>query len=400
MNNFRKYIIWGTVFAGVLALIYLALKPKPTGVDLGEVTIGELLVTVDEDGETMIREPYIISAPLAGRLLRVELEPGDPIEEDTVLAVLDPGEPGLLDARTLAEAKARVSAAEANFQRGQSQLDVAKAEMEKWQRYFERDGSRLKAGTISPPLFEDTKHSLRIAKNNFNAAESALDVSRFELDQARAALLHSKSPEPKPADRHFIIKSPIRGVVLRKFRESSTVIPGGERILEIGDPRDLEIRIDVLSQDAVKIRPGQRVMIEHWGGKGDLTAHVRRVEPSAFTKVSALGVDEQRVYVYADFSGEGGANSSLGDGYRIEARIVVWEKADALKIPAGALFRSGESWAVYTMIENRALLRKIEVGERNGIEVEVLEGLKKGDRVVLHPGDRVDEGSLLEEREK
>lgn len=415
MKRVRKITIWAIVIAGAAFLIFKGLGPQPVEVDVGEVIAGPLRVTVDEDGETRIREPYLISAPLAGRLLRVELEPGDSIAEDQILAAIDPGAPGLLDDRTQAEAEARAKAAEANHQRALSQLEIAEAEVEKSKRYLLRDQGRFETKMITQPMLEDTKHALRIAESNLGAAKSALDVSRFELAQAQAALVYSKglSPESEePSGRHFEIRSPIDGVVLRKFQESSTVVPAGDRILEIGDPADLEIRIDVLSQDAVKIKAGQPVVIEHWGGDQNLVAHVRRVEPSAFTKISALGVDEQRVWVFADFavSAQQGSTDdstgsdqneipSLGDAYRIEARVVVWEKNEVIKVPAGALFREGDSWAVYIVESNLARLKTIEVGQNNGIEAEVLGGLSTGDRVVLHPGDRVDDNTVLKERE-
>ena len=420
MKSLSKILAWGVALLVVAGLVYLGFRPKVVEVDIGEVVTGPLQVTVDEDGETRIREPYLISAPLAGRLLRVELEPGDPIAHGQILAAIDPGAPGLLDDRSRAEAEARVKAAEANHQRAVSQVEIAEAEVEKAKRYLLRDEGRFETGMITRPMLEDTKHALRVANGNLSAAKSALDVARFELDQARAALVYSKGQDPesnKPSGVHFEIKSPIDGVVLRRFQESSTVIPAGERILEIGDPADLEIKIDVLSQDAVKIQPGQVVIIGHWGGEENLQAHVRRVEPSAFTKVSALGVDEQRVWVFADFAEteareegvNGDSNGSdqdesdspapLGDAYRIEARIIVWEKDEVIKVPAGALFREGDSWAVYRFENGRAKMRMIEVGQNNGIEAEVLGGLEAGDRVVLHPGDRVSEGAVIGERE-
>lgn len=410
----RKTFVWIAVVLGFIALIAYGLRPRPVEVDYGVVERGTLTVTVDEDGETRIRDPYLISAPLAGRLMRVELEPGDPIARDQILAAIDPGEPGLLDARSEAEAQARVNAAEAAHGRAQTQIDIATAEVTKAQRYYERDLARWESDNIPKATVEDSEHALRVAKSNLSAAQSGLQIAKFEWDQARAALLHSRALAD-PANvkgRHFEIHSPIEGVVLRRFQESSTVIPAGERIVEIGDPHDLEVRIDVLSQDAVRIKPGQRVIVEHWGGEEELTAWVRRVEPSAFTKVSALGVDEQRVWVVADFSikegtigDETGSDRnpppvpSLGDAYRVEARIVVSETADAVKVPAGALFRSNGDWSVFGVTgEGKAVLKTIQLGRRNDLEAEVLEGLAEGEQVVLHPSDKVAAGVTLRER--
>ena len=418
----RNPLPWLVGIAVIGLLVYLGLRPKPVAVDLGEVAEGPMRVTVDEDGETRIREPYLISAPLAGRLLRVKLEPGDEIRKEQVLSAIDPSVPGLLDARSEAEAEARVNATEAAYRRAESQLEIAQADTEQAERYYERDLGRVERGNISDATLEDTEHALRVARSNLAAAKSTLDIARFDREQAKAALLYSKSlsGDAGESGRHFEIASPIDGVVLRRFQESSTMVPAGERILEIGDPRDLEVRIDVLSQDAVRIQPGQRIIIEHWGGPRNLTAWVRRVEPSAFTKVSALGVDEQRVWVYGDFAETeaesdpssrpenvppetGSIEDGLGDAYRVEARIVTWERDQVLRVPAGALFREGDDdrhWAVFRLSPQDTAERvRIEIGARNDQVAEVLSGLAPGDRVVLHPSDQVDEGSRLVVRE-
>jgi len=410
-----KRIRWLLFALAAGLLLWLGFRPQPVEVDTARIERGTLRVTVDEDGETRIREPYLISAPLAGRLIRVELEPGDSIVKGQVLAAIDPGEPGLLDVRSQAEAEARLKAAEAALRRAQSQAEIARAEVEKAERYVERDRQRLAEGNITAPLLADTEHALRISRGNETAAQSALDIARFEKEQAQAALLHSREiAEDETAGRQFEVVSPIDGVVLRRFQESATTIPAAERILEIGNPEDLEIRIDVLSEDAVKIRPGQRVYLENWGGPESLGAHIRRVEPSAFTKVSALGVDEQRVWVFADFDETGppassplnpeipsGGRTLLGDGYRVEARVIVWEKDGILKAPSGALFRHGREgdWAVYTVREGRAALTVVTRGRDNGIETEIVAGVTEGEQVVLHPGDRVEDGVTVRKRE-
>jgi HlyD family secretion protein len=399
---------------GVVALAWLGMRPRPVEVDAATVTRGPFELTVEEDGETRIRDPYLISAPLSGRLERVELEPGDPISEGQVIASIDPGEPGLLDARTEAESEARVRVFEAAHRRALTQVEKARAEETKAKRYYERDKVRQEKGEIALPMLEDAEHLLRVAQNDVSSAESAVDIAQFELDQARAALLHSRNlrTEGNDATRQFEIRSPIDGVVLRKFQESSTVIVAAGPILEIGDPDDLEIRIDVLSEDAVKIRPGNRVRLEHWGGPQPLEALVRRVEPSAFTKISALGVDEQRVWVYADFSPGGTppaivgdkrprGEQLLGDGYRVEAEIIVSREESVLKIPSGALFRdrSAGGWCVYRVVGGKAVPTPVERGQDNGIETSLGGGLGEGETVILHPGDRVRPGVPVRIRE-
>ncbi len=400
------------------ALGWLGLRPRPVEVDAATAVRGPFEMTVEEDGETRIREPYLISAPLAGRLVRVELEPGDLIAKGQILAAIDPGEPGLLDARTEAESQARVLAATALQRRAESQLETARAEETKAARYCERDRRRFEAGEIAAPMLEDAEHLLRVARNQVSASESAVEIAKFELDQAKAALLYSQNlrADQPGSERQFEIRSPIDGVVLRKFQESSTVIAAAGPILEIGDPDDLEIRIDVLSEDAVKIRPGNPVRLEHWGGPQPLEAFVRRVEPSAFTKVSALGVDEQRVWVYADFAGRDDPGAAavpespgppqgrqlLGDGYRVEAKIVVSKEDEVLKVPSGALFRDpeGGGWTVYRILRGKAAMTPVDRGQDNGIETSVTEGLAEGDLVVLHPGDRVRPGSPVRIRRR
>ena len=304
-RTLRSWLKWSLVPALAL-LVWWGLRPAPVEIDTAAAERGVLEITVEEDGETRIRDPYLISAPLSGRLVRVELEPGDTISRGQVIAAIDPGEPGLLDVRTRTEFEARVKAAEASHRRALSQLEIAEAEAEKAQRHHERDKRRLERGEIAAPMLADSETQLRVARGNVSATRSVLDVALFELEQARAALLHSRTlesdlppesdgaesgsgdPDSSETGRAFEIESPIDGVILRRFQESSTVVGAGERILEIGDPEDLEIRIDVLSGDAVRIRPGHLVRLEHWGGEQTLEAHVRRIEPSAFTKVSAL----------------------------------------------------------------------------------------------------------------
>jgi HlyD family secretion protein len=414
-RKFRSWIKW--LIVPLLAiLIWFGMRSAPVEIDVSETVRGTLEVTVNEDGETRIREPYLISAPLAGRLVRVEWEPGDLIAAGQIIAAIDPGEPGLLDIRTQAEFEARVKAAGASHRRALSQLEIAKAEEDKAERYFERDQRRLATGEIAAPMLADSETQLRVARSNVSAANSVLEIALFELEQAKAALLHSRNLEEGSNSgdlgRQFEIKSPIDGVVLRKFHESSTILPAADRILEIGDPEDLEIRIDVLSEDAVKIRPGDPVRLEHWGGNQVLEAHIRRVEPSAFTKVSALGVDEQRVWVYADFASLGptdetvsspeneAGHSLLGDGYRVEASIVVWREENVLKVPSGGLFRNPETreWSVFRAVDGKAQLTEISIGRDNGLEAEVLDGLDEGDLIVLHPGDRVKEGARVRVR--
>ena len=384
----------------VLGAIGYFLWPEPAEVDLAPVTRGPLLVTVDEDGRTRIRQRYVVSAPLSGRLLRVDLRPGDKIEAGkTVLAAIDPTDPALLDQRAQLESEARVKAAEAALRRAEAEAERSRQAEELAHHASSRAAELLKSGGVSQDDFDGAEHRGRMAEEEARAAQFALVISRFELEQARAASLRARPRDgTEPDPWRFTIPSPIDGQVLRVFQESATVVTPGLRLLEVGDPADLEIEIDVLSIEAVKIRPGAKVLIERWGGPQALRARVRRVEPAAFTKISALGVEEQRVWVLADFEGPPEQRQALGDAYQLDASIVVWEGRDLLKVPAGAVFRSGGGWAAFVAVGGRARLRPIKIGQNNGLEAEVQEGLAAGEQVILHPSDRIEDRVRIEPR--
>lgn len=377
--EFRK-ILWALGAAlGVLGLVYL-LRPMPVDVDLGSVTQGPLVVTVDREGKTRVKERYAVAAPLAGRLRRIELHPGDEVREgQTVLAVIEPVSPALLDARTLAEAQARAAAADEAIRRAEEHLlharkDLARAET-------------LRSNNVASP--EDLEH----AQHQERIAQYEQKIAVFERDMARAALQRVQPAESSSdAEGAFELRAPINGVVLGVWQESSRVIPGGAEILTLGDKGALECVVDVLSKDAVRIRPGAKAYLEQWGGDLPLVGHVRRIEPGGFTKISALGVEEQRVNVIIELDDPPQQWATLGDNYRVEARIVLWEGEQVLQVPAGALFRHHGEWAVYRAAGGRAHRVAVKLGHHNGREAEVVEGLRTGDAVVLYPSDRVRDG--------
>lgn len=380
----------GLVIVGLLVYAFL---PTPVEVDVAAVGRGPLLVTVDREGKTRVRERYVVSAPLAGRLQRIELHPGDKVREGvSILAVIEPGDPSLLDARAQTEAEARVKAAEESGKLAAVNLKQARAELE-------RAKLLLANRSISSEDFER-------AENKERAAAFSAKIADFELEQAKAALVRSKPRSPGEAESwRFEIRAPITGVVLEVFLENAKVVPVGTELLKLGDPADLECVIDVLSTDGVKVRqalqalPEVQVFLEHWGGGESLRGRVRLVEPAAFLKVSALGVEEQRVNVIVDFMDPPEKWRALGDGYRVEARIVIWEGDNVLKVPAGALFRHGNGWAVFRVEQGEAHVRPVRVGRSNGLETEVLEGLEENDRVILHPSDRIKEGTAVTPRD-
>lgn len=385
--------------AGLAGLVYLFL-PEPPEVDLATVARGSMQVTVDEDGKTRIRERYVVSAPLAGRMSRIELHAGDAvIAGKTLLSTIEPADPSLLNDRERAEADARVKAAEAAGQRARATVEQAKEELELARHQFQRARNLIGSNAISRQDYDAAEHMEAAAREQLNAAEFAVQIAEFELSLAQAALLRTRPQSPgAPGAWQFELVSPIDGRVLRIFQEDATVVTPGMRLMEVGDPREMEVEVEVLSTDAVKIAPGANVWIEHWGGRPQLAARVRRVEPAGFTKVSALGVEEQRVLVLANFVNPYEQRSRLGDAFRVVARIVIWEADDVLKVPAGAMFRNGEDWAVFRVLSGRAVLTAVRVGYSNGIEAEVFEGLAPGDGVILHPTDKVRDGIRIRRR--
>jgi HlyD family secretion protein len=384
----------------VAAATAYALWPRPIPVDLATVTRGPLQVTVDEDGKTRVHERYIVSAPLAGQLARIDLEAGDAVAAgQTLLATIEPVDPSLIDDRTRSEAEARVRAAEASGERASARIEEAREARELANHEFERAKSLRKSQSIPQAEYDRTEHEERRTAQALRAAEFALQVAQFELEMAKAVLIRTR---PRGANdqgpERLELRSPVSGRVLRVYQESARVVEPGLALIELGDPAEMEVEIDVLSSDAAAIRPGAKVWLEHWGGEQPLQARVRLVEPSGFTKISALGVEEQRVNVIADFVGPPESRVQLGDAYRVEARIVTWESPDVLKVRAGCLFRHGGKWAVYLAEGAFANLRSVEIGKNNGLEAEVLTGLQAGDRVLLHPSDKITDGTRVAPR--
>ncbi len=394
----RLLVLLFIIVAG--AALVAALRPAPVAVDLATIRHGSLVVTVTDDGQTRIRERYVVSAPLAGRLVRIELDPGDDVvAQQTLLTSIEPTDSSLLDPRAIAEAEARVRAAEARVQLAGPRVESAKVAVDLAETELARlqDLARSNAGTQQE--LDKQRAVYRQAGHDLEAAKFGLEIARYELDVASAALTRTGSTD-SAVGWSFPIHSPISGRVLRVFQESSTIIGAGERILEVGDPADLEVVVDLLSTDAVRIRPGNRVSLQQWGGNESLPGIVRLIEPSAFTKVSALGIEEQRVNVVIDFVDDPQQRPPLGDGFRVEASVVEWEADSVLTVPAGALFRKDEEWAVFVARNGTARQTTVSLGHRNDDNAEVLQGLQDGDQVVLYPGDRVADGDTIAVRQQ
>jgi HlyD family secretion protein len=383
--------------AGIIVLIGLALRPRPVPADFATVGRGPLRVTIDEEGETRVRDRFVVSAPTAGRVLRIDLEPGDEVRQgESVIASVQPGLSPLLDLRARAEGEARVSAAQAAVDQARATRDRVTAERDLAISDLKRQQELDEGGLVTQERLEAARTNARALEDALRAAASGVRAAEHELELARAMLLDDGG-RGRPA-APLVVRAPITGVVLRRLRESEAVVPAGEPLVEIGDPKNLEIVADLLSTDAVRIAPGNPVLIEGWGGDRTLGGVVRRVEPSGFTKVSALGVEEQRVNVLIDFEDPAAAWEALGDGYRVEIRVVIWDREDVMKVPTSSLFRVGEEWAVYVVNDDRAGTRAVTVGRRTGLEAEILGGLEAGERIILHPGDAVQDGVTVEAR--
>jgi HlyD family secretion protein len=388
----RRVLIAVGVVAGLLAV---ALWPTAVAVDVAAVSRGPIAVTVDEEGVTRVRDRFVVSAPLAGRVLRIELEPGDSVKRGQAVARVRAEAPPLLDARTRAEAQAAVESLRATLGRSRAEEQRAKTALAQSQRELAR-ARELAASGLSTPQVTDTREAeMRTAEEAVNAATFAVRAAASELQRAEARLAPSV---PDVSGRVVTVAAPADGVVLRRLRESESVVPAGDPLLEVGDPRQLEIVSDLLSTDAVRVKPGYRAIIEQWGGDHELEAKVRRVEPAGFTKISALGVEEQRVNVILDFLNPTEAWAALGDAYRVEVRIVIWEAAHAVKVPTSALFRAGQQWSVYVVQEGRAVSRVVELGHQTGQEAEVLKGLDEGEQVIVHPADTLSNATRITRR--
>jgi HlyD family secretion protein len=390
-----KHVRWLAAILAVGGIAAAALWPERLAVDVAYAVRGPMEVTLDEDGDTRVGERFVVSAPVSGRLQRIELEPGDAVVKgQTVVARLAPTAPPLLDPRARAELTAAVAAAGAGVEQARAERDRAATVLERARATLRRQQALSEAGAVSRDDVEAAQTAVATAESVLRAAGMA--VARADQE---ARLARSRLQTPAAGGRLVDVTAPVDGIVLRVLRESEAVVPAGEGLLEIGDPQRLEIVADLLSTDAVQVEHGSPVRIEQWGGSHPLEGKVRRVEPAGFIKVSALGVEERRVNVVIDFLDAAMAARALGDGYRVEVRIVVWQDDDVLKVPVGTLFRSGNDWAVFVAAGGRAARRTVEVGHRNNEEAEIVSGLGAGDALVLHPPDTLADGDRIEARE-
>jgi HlyD family secretion protein len=395
--RWRRLLATAAVIGLAAAGLAYAFWPSPVIVDLAPVARGSLEVAIAGEGKTRIKEIYAVSTPVAGRVLRLQVHAGDAVKaNDTVVAVIQPAEPTFLDVRARAQAEAAVLAAEAAKALAEAELAQVNAELSFARSDLERSRTLARRDTIARRELERAELEVQTREAVVATARAAVSQADAELQSARAVLIQ---PGQHDAAACCIeVRSPESGQVLRVLSESEAVVTAGTPLLEIGDPGDLEIVVDLLSADAVRVKPGAAVYINHWGGDTTLAGRVRLVEPSGFTKVSALGIEEQRVNVVIDFADPPQKWLGLGDAFRVDLRIVVWHAADILKIPVSALFREREDWAVFVAVDGRAQRRRVVIGERNSTEAEVTAGLTADDVVIMHPSDRVEDGVRVEAR--
>ncbi|MFQ5642755.1 MAG: efflux RND transporter periplasmic adaptor subunit [Thiogranum sp.] len=376
----------------VAALLAWGFWPRPLPVEVARAVSAPLAVTVEEEGKTRVINRYQISAPVWGVTSRLEWNVGDTVERDQVLLSIKPLTSEVLDPRREAEARARVAAAQAALRVAEQNAGAAAADSDFAELELKRFGELADSGNVSRDELDRARTRARSARAARRSAEFGVEVARYDLEAARTALQYAGKTVTENGEKKVPVRAPVSGRILAVQHEDEGPVQVGQPLLEIGDTRALEIEVEVLSEDAVRIRPGMRVLFERWGGDRPLEGRVRNIEPVGFTKISALGVEEQRVHVIADLVSPYEQWQQLGDGYRVEARFIVWQADDVLQIPASALFRHQGQWAVFTVAAGRAALRQVEVGHRNGLRAQIISGLEHGDPVISYPGDTISNG--------
>jgi HlyD family secretion protein len=386
--------LWPAFFLLLLigGLTY-ALYPRPILVDMAQVALGELTISVADDGVTRVKDVYVVSAPVTGRVLRFEGHVGDAVAaNDTVLVSILPTDPAFQDIRTRTELEAAVKAAEAARNLAIAEVARQKAELEYAISEFTRVERLSKSGHVSVAALDRARRDQRAGEAALETAQAAAAQREYELQTAQAALISPTFEQHGAAEAGsccFAVRSPVSGRILKVMQESESVVPAGAPLVEIGDPRDLEIVVDLLSRDAVRVAPGNAVEIENWGGEETLQGEVRLIEPFGVTKISSLGIEEQRVNVIVDLTSPAESWARLGHGYHLDARIILWRGADALLVPVTALFRSGANWTLFRVENGRARLTVVEIGQLNDRYAQVISGLTVGETVIVHPSAKV-----------
>lgn len=396
----KRIVIWTILSVVVVVGLLYAFGPVSIPVDLVRVTKSDLVVSIDDEGETRVRDVFVLSAPITGNARRILLEVGDSVTmNQTVITEIEPSDSQFLDPRSEAQARAAVKAAESNLVLAQAQIEQAQAEVNFAREELGRSRALIESNAISRRALDDSERIFRTRSAVLNTVRAALQVRTFELERARAALVGPTSDANSNLDCECIpVTAPVSGNVLRILHESAGIVTAGMPLAEIGDPNSIEVVVDLLSSDAVKVRPGQNVIIDEWGGDFDLHGVVRRVEPFAYTKVSSLGIEEQRVNVIIDFASGDELDPNLGHGYRVVARILMSHDREALTVPLTALFRDGDRWAVFAAVDGRAVLTHVLLGRRNTLDSVVTDGLSENAYVIAYPSDSIVDGVRIVER--
>ena len=391
----RKILIISVILIVAFLLIY-GFLPKTQEVDIAVVKRGSLQITIEEEGRTRLKDRYTLSAPTAGYLRRIQLRVGDPVQKGQVVAVLEPLQSQALDPRSRATAHAAVASAEASWKAAMERERVAKADA----AYLEQRLERLKAlynkGSIAKDQFDQIHAETQKAESLLLSVGAEVSLARSELERAKITLRNFSSV--RESGNIVEVKSPVNGGLFRIYRESEGAVNVGEPLMDLGNSRDLEVRVEVLSSDAVKIQKGTDVLFKRWGKDEPLKGKVRLVEPAGFTKISSLGVEEQRVLVIADITSPPEHWSMLGDGFRMEAHFVIWQGQNVLQIPSSALFRTGNQWSVFVVENGKARKRLVEIGQRNGLAAEIISGLQENESTLAYPDDSINEGTKVKQR--
>jgi len=388
----REHPVLSLLALLLVLLLTWGFWPQAVQVEATPVTRGPLSVTIEEEGRTRLRDRYVVSAPVDGVACRVDLEVGNPVEQGQLLLQIAPLDSQVLDPRSRAQAEAKVAAASSALRAAEEQASAAAASQQLAASELARLKPLLDKALISRDIYDRAAAEAKTSAASRRSADYRVEVARSELEAARTALQYSAAAETGEPAEQVPVRSPITGRILKIAHECEGPVRTGDPLLEIGDPRVLEVEVDVLSPDAVRIHPGMPVLFDRWGGPQPLEAVVRTIEPVGFTKISALGVEEQRVLVICDFTSPPEQWQRLGDGYRVEARFLIWQQDDVLQVPASSLFRYRDGWALFAVEDGRAVRRSVQVGQRNGLVAQILEGVGEGEQVINHPSDEVDHG--------
>jgi HlyD family secretion protein len=390
--QWRRRVVWFLVAVAVVAGLIYGYWPQARPVEVAKVHYGPLRVTIEEEGETRVIDRYLVSAPVPGYAQRIQLKVGAVVGAGQTLVQIEPLRATVLDPRERASAQARVSSAQAALRSAEQRAQAATSEAEQAQRNYDRTRNLAAEHFVSKQAEDEARTALQTALANRRSAEFGVQVARFDLQAARTTLSYSGATQTGRPAEQVTIKAPVAGSVLKVYHESEGPVTSGAPLIEIGNPRSLEVVVDVLSDDAVRIKPGSRVILERWGDAQGLEGRVRLIEPVGFTKISALGVEEQRVNVIADITSAPARWERLGHGYRVEASFVLWEADRVLQVPASALFRVGEDWAVFVVNNGKAHRQIVRVGQRSGLSAQIVSGLSDGETVIAHPDDSIHEG--------